>query len=32
MIITINTDASFSQDHKYGTYAYWIKSDNFLYK
>lgn len=32
MIITINTDASFSHEHKYGTYAYWIKSDNFLYK
>ena len=32
MIITINTDASFSHEHKYGTYAYWIKSDNFCYK
>lgn len=32
MIITINTDASFSKEFNFWTYAYWIKSDNFLYK
>ena len=32
MIITINTDASFSIEYKFGTYAYWIKSNDFLYK
>ena len=31
-IITINTDASFSKEHNYGTYAYRIRSNNFLYK
>jgi ribonuclease HI len=27
MIVTINTDASFSQKHKKGTFAFWIKCD-----
>ena len=32
MVITINTDASFCPNTKIWGYAYWIKSDNFLYK
>jgi len=32
MIITINTDASFSNEHKFWTYAFWIKSDKFCFK
>jgi hypothetical protein len=31
-IITINTDASFSNEYKFWTYAYWIKWDWFFYK
>jgi len=31
-IITINTDASFSNELKFWTYAYWIKWDWFHYK
>ncbi len=29
MIVTVNTDASFSREHERGAYAFWIKSDEF---
>jgi ribonuclease HI len=29
MIVTINTDASFSEKYKIGTYAFWIVCNNF---
>lgn len=29
MVITVNTDASFSRNHQIGAYAFWINSDNF---
>lgn len=29
MIVTINTDASFSQKHQRGSFAFWIVSDRF---
>lgn len=32
MVVTINTDASFSFKHKVGTYAYWVTCDNFKIK
>lgn len=30
MIVTINTDASFSNRHKRGTFAFWINSNRFV--
>lgn len=32
MVVTINTDASFSFKHKVGTYAYWVTCDDFKIK
>jgi ribonuclease HI len=32
LIVTINTDASYSNKHKVGTYAFWIFSDRFKIK
>ena len=32
MLVTINTDASFSNASKYGSYAFYIKSSLFCYK
>jgi len=29
MVVTINTDASFSRKHQVGSYAFWIKCDEF---
>lgn len=29
MVVTINTDASFSRYHEIGSYAFWIKCDEF---
>ena len=29
MVVTINTDASFSRYHEVGSYAFWIKCDEF---
>lgn len=32
MVVTVNTDASFSFKHKVGTYAYWVTCDDFKIK